>query len=163
MSVLKPSYGATQTITITTNGLVSDTNLLAGRQSAQVDNETSLLAADALLGGEIPTSGTPTTNTVIEVWVWGSWDGGTTRTAGAGTTDAAFSPGSTGVKNLMALATVIHQSDATARSYFFGPISVAQLFGGRLPDRWGVYVVHNTGQNLGTGTIKYRPVQDQNV
>lgn len=162
-STIKALYGTPQTLTITTSGLASDGTLLIGRQSSQVDNETSILALDALLGGSIPTSGSPTANTVIEVWVWASWDGGTTRTAGMGTTDAGKTLASNGVKHLMALGAAITQSDTTARTYDFGPVSVAQLFGGSMPDRWGVWLVHNTGAALGTATIGYRPLQMQNV
>lgn len=162
MSLIKPSYGTATTITITDNALATDANLLAGRQSTAINNETDL-ADDALLGGTILTTGTPTANTVIEVWVFASWNGGTNYSAGAGASDANFSPATTGSKNLMALAAVIVQTDTTARTYSFGPISIAQLFGGTMPDRWGVYIVHNTGQNLGDGVFMYRPVQYQNV
>lgn len=163
MSTLKPLYGSTGTLTITASGLASDTNLLAGRQSTVVDNESSVLADDALLGLTVATTSTPGAGGQIEIWVFASWDGGTTYTAGAGAADAAFSPATLGVKNLMALAGVITQTDTTARTYNFGPVSIAQLFGGTMPDRWGVYIVQNTGQNLGATTVKYRPVQYQNV
>lgn len=158
----KPSYGTATSIACTTTSLASDANLLAGRQSAQVDN-TADLAVDALLGGTIATAGTPTANTQIELWLWGSWDGGTTRSAGAGASDANLSLATLGVKNLMALAAVITQTDATARTYNVGPISVAQCFGGVMPDHWGFFVVQNTGTTLGATSLKYTPVNYQNV
>lgn len=163
MSTVKPLYGSSASLTITLNSLATDSNLLAGRQSTEIDNATDL-ALDALVGGVIATSSTPTANTVIEVWVFASWDGGTTRTASAGASDAALSPATIGVKNLMALAAVINQTDTTARSYSFGPFSVAALFGA-MPETWGVYVVHNTGQNLNSSgnSISYTPVQNQIV
>jgi hypothetical protein len=32
--------------------------------------------------------------------------------------------------------------------YYFGPVSVAQAFGGRLPGQFTVFVVHNAGSAL---------------
>lgn len=162
MTAIKPSYGSATTIACTTTSLASDTSLLAGRQSAQVDN-TADLAVDALLGGTIATTGTPTTGTTIEVWLWGSYDNGTTRSAAAGTSDANFSPATQGVKLMMAHALTINQDNTTARTHTFGPVSVAACFGGTMPDHWGVFIVHNTGTTLGATALKYMPVQYQNV
>lgn len=162
MTLIKPSYGSSTSVTCTTTSLATDANLLAGRQSNTVANTTDL-GVDAILGGTIATTGTPTTNTVIEVWLFGSWDNGTSYSATAGSSDANFSPATVGVKNLMALAAIINQSDATARTYTLGPISVGQAFGGTMPDHWGFFVVHNTGTTLGATTMKYTAVQYQNV
>ena len=163
MTTLTISYGSATSITCTTTSLASDTNLLAGRQSNTVDN-TSDLGVDALLGGTIATTSTPTANTVIELWLFGSWDNGTTYSAAAASGgDANLSPATVGSKNLMVLAQVINQTDTTARTYTLGPISVAQTFGGVMPDHWGFYVVHNTGQTLGATTMKYTAVQYQNA
>lgn len=167
-TITKPSYGSATSITCTTTSLSSDSNLLAGRQSTPINNSSSGsppgdLALDAILGGTIATTGTPTANTTIEVWLFGSWDGGTTYTCAAGAADANLSPATLGSKNLMKLIEVIVQTDATARTYTIGPYSVAQAFGGVMPDHWGVFVVHNTGTTLGATLLKYTPVQYQNV
>jgi hypothetical protein len=162
MTTLKPSYGSATAITCTTTSLTSDTNLLAGRQSNVVNN-TSDLGVDVIIGGTIATTSTPTANTVIEFWLFGSWDNGTTYSAAAGGGDGNFSPATIGSKNLMSLAAVISQTDTTARTYTLGPISVGQMFGGVMPDHWGFYVVHNTAQTLGATTMKYTPIQYVNV
>jgi hypothetical protein len=161
-TTLKPSYGASTAIACTTTSLATDANLLAGRQSNAVDN-TSDLATDALLGGTIATTGTPTANTVIEIWLFGSWDNGTTYSGGAGASDANLSQPTVGAKNMMVLACVINQNDATSRTYTLGPISVAQAFGGVMPDHWGFCIVHNTGTTLGATALKYRPINYQNI
>lgn len=163
-TTVKPSYGTPTTIAITLASLASDTNLRSGRQSDAVDN-TADLADDALLQITIASGGTPTASTVIEVWLFGSGDDGTSYSAGAGAADAAFNPATDGLKNCMVLAGVINQSDTTARGYTMSPISVAQAFGGVMPDHWGVYVVHNTGTALAASghSVKYTPVQYQNV
>jgi hypothetical protein len=121
------------------------------------------LALDAILGGTIATTSTPTANTVIEVWLFGSWDNGTTYTSGAGGGDATLSPATDGSKMLMRLVQEIQQTDTTSRTYTLGPISVAEAFGGVMPDHWGFFIVHNTGQTLGATALKYTPVQYQSV
>lgn len=161
-TTLKPSYGSATSVTCTTTSLATDSNLLAGRTSASVANTTDL-GVTALLGGTIATTSTPTANTQIEIWLYGSWDNATTYSAASTGADANFSPATTGVKAAMALGNVIQQTDTTARTYTIGPIDVAASFGGTMPDHWGFFVVHNTGQTLGATTLKYTPVQYQNV
>lgn len=152
------AYGTSTPIACTTTALASDANLLAGRQSDVVSNAASPVEA-AFLGGTIATTGIPTPDTRIEVWLFGSWDGGTTFTAGAaGTGDATFTPATYGVKELMVQAIVVRQTDNVARSYALGPLNVADFFAGYLPDHWGFYVVHNTGATLGATALSYRTV-----
>jgi hypothetical protein len=162
MTILQPVYGTPNAIAITTTALASDANLLAGRQSNEVDNAIDD-AVDVLLGGTVATTGTPQANTVIELWIWSSFDGGTTRTCGAGAADANFAPATIGSKYLMALALAITQTDTTARTYTFGAISIARLFGGTMPETWGVYVVQNTTTTLGATSLTYTPVKYENV
>jgi hypothetical protein len=163
MAVLTTTYGTATSITLTTTGLTSDTNLLAGRQSTVIDN-TSDIAIDAIVGGTIDTNtgsaGTITSNTVIEVWVFGSNDGTNYTGSGQpGASDANWSIASAGAKRTLKLATTIDMSDATKRSYGVA-FSVAQLFGGAMPEHWGIFIVHNTGlTQLGTTTLKYRTVK----
>lgn len=157
----RPKYNAAVAITCTTTSLATDTNLLAGRQSDQVNNESDL-AIDAMLGGTIATAGTPTAGSVVEVWLWGSWDGGTTRGGNAGASDAALTLVQ-GNKLLLAPFCVINQIDTTPRTYYVNPQSVARAFGGSMPDHWGCWVVQNTGGNLGATALKYRPIQYEQV
>lgn len=162
-TTLKVSYGTATAITITTTSLASDTALLAGRQSNIVNN-TSDLAVDAIFGGTVATTSTPTSGSVIELWLFASWDNATTYSgAAASGGDANLSLSTQGVKLMMAHAITINQDNTTARTHTFGPISVAQCFGGSMPDHWGVYAVHNTGQTLGATALKYTAIQYVNV
>lgn len=158
-TTLTPSYGAANTLTITLASLPTDSTLIAGRQSTVVDN-TSDIAVDAMVGGKITTGNAPTANKQIEVWSFGSYDG-TSYSGGAGSVDANFSP--TGAKTLMQLLTIIPTDATTSHAYTFGPFSIARAFGGTMPNKWGVYVVHNTGVNLnatgGNFEVKYTPVK----
>lgn len=157
MTTATPSYAAASTLTCTSSGLASSSTLLVGRQSTVADN-TSDLGDDAMVGGKLVTSATTTTNTQIQVWAFGSYDG-TSYSAGAGATDAGFTPDQ-GAKNLMKLLTVIPNITTTAVTYTWGPFSVAQAFGGTMPSKWGIWVVQNTGTPLAAGSeIKYTAVK----
>ncbi|MGH7029745.1 MAG: hypothetical protein ACREE9_14920 [Stellaceae bacterium] len=163
MTTLKPSYGSPTTVTITTGSLASDAGLLAGRQSNIADN-TSDLADECSVGLAIAAPGAaPTAGTFIEVWVFWSWDGGTTFSAGAsGGGDANFSPPTTGVKYQMSRAALLSQDDATARPFDVG-FMLSDVIGGQaLPDHWGVFIVHNLAVTLGATTLKYTPIQYTN-
>jgi predicted porin len=150
-------YDAAGTITLTSSGLASTAGLLVGRQSTVVDN-TSSLYIDFLVGGKLVTTATTTTNTQIQIWAFASYDG-TTFSAGAGASDAGFTPDA-GAKNLMRLLIIIPNITTTAVTYAFGPFSIAQAYGGVLPIKWGIYIVHNTGTALAAGgETKYTPVK----
>ena len=156
MYTATPQYGTPVTLAHTLAALASTAGLLAGRQSAVADN-TADLADDALVGGQIGTTATTTTNTQIQIWLFGSYDG-TLFSAGMGAGDANVTP-DTGNKNNMRLLQVIPNITTTALTYTWGPFSVAQAFGGIMPSKWGVYIVQNTGTALASGATKYTPVK----
>lgn len=154
-------YGSPTTHTITLASLASDTNLIAGRQGTVINNGSAGEdAIDAMLGGKVTTGTTPTTARQIEVWCFGTYDG-TTYSAGAGASDANFSP--TGEKTLMKLVTMIPTDATSNHTYEWGPFSVAGVFGGVMPEKWGVFIVHNTGVALnatgGNHEVKHTPIK----
>ena len=162
MTTLNIVYGSWTSITCTTTSLATSSTLLAGRQSAVVDNTTTL-ADDYLIGGTVASgSGTLTANTSIEIWLSGLADG-TSYTAGLGGGDAAATLTSNGVKYLMPLAASITQVGTSTVTYNVGPISVANCFGGVCPSKFCFWIVHNTGQNLGATAIKYAAVTYTNA
>lgn len=158
-TVLTTTYGAAITLTHSVASLANDANLIAGRQSTVADN-TSDLAVDAMVGGKVTTGTTPTTAKWIEVWAFASYDG-TTYSAGAGATDANFSP--TGEKNQMRLLQMITIDATSNHTYEWGPFSVAGAFGGSMPSKWGIFIVHNTAVALnataGNFETKYTPIK----
>lgn len=160
-----PAYQTVVTHTITLASLATSSTLVAGRAGTAIDNAGTDLAIDSLLGGFISVGTTPTANTQIEVWAYGSYDG-TSYDGGATGTDAALTP--TGSKTLLRLITIIPVVAATSNVKFtFGPFSIAQAFGGTMPRKWGTFVVHNTGVNLnstaGNHEIKHTPVKYQSA
>jgi hypothetical protein len=159
MATVSLSYATPITLTITLASLASDTNLIAGRISTAVDNSTNGYV-DFLVGGKVTTGTSPTNARQIEVWAYGSYDG-VTYSAGAGGTDANFSP--TGEKSLMRLLQIIPTDGTSNHTYEWGPCSIAQAFGGTTPSKWGIYMVHNTAVALNATTanheVKATPVK----
>jgi hypothetical protein len=171
MADIKTKYPSTSSVALTISpaSLASSSTWVAGRESTAVDNTTNL-DIDHLVSGMITTGTTPTVSTFIEVWAYASW-----KTA-SGTpsypdvldgTDSAETLTSVNVKSSMlrmiATITVDNTSD---RAYYFGPVSIAQLYGS-LPKFWGVFIAHNTGVNLnstaGNHVIEYERIQAQTV
>ena len=159
MTTASPLNSAVTTHTITLASLASDTNLVAGREGTAIDNNATEDAIDACLGGFITTGTSPTASRQIEIWVIGSYDG-TSYSGGATGSDANLTPQE---KTLLALAKIIPTSASSNQKYTFCIGSVAALFGGIMPRKWSVFVVHNTGVALNaTGTnheIKHTPVK----
>jgi len=157
----KMAYAASSDLTITLASLASDTNLLAGQESTAVDNTTNLYI-DYLLSGKVTTGTSPTTARVIEVWVIGIMDDATWPDVFDGT-DSAETITNAGIKNsICRLAASIDTVATSDLAYPFGPVSVASLFGGRLPKQFVVFVTHSTAVNLnstgGNQKISITPV-----
>lgn len=120
------------------------------RQSASVDN-TSNLYVDALVGGSIQVGTTPTLGGTIDIYAYGQYDASGEYTAGASGSDADYT--ADGEQYLLKpVATIIVDADSDI-DYEWGPTSIAQAFGGIMPQRWGLVVENNTGSTLNaTGT-----------
>jgi len=164
-TTLKPLYGASAALTLTLNSLASDGSLLAGRSSTVVDN-TSGLSVDELITGKLVTGTTPTVSTNIFVYAWGILDDTPTYPDTVTGSDANTTITSTNVLNSGAfkLGTTITVDATTGRAYPFS-FSLASLFGGHMPKKWGIYVVHNTAValNAAGNTVSHIPLQYQNV
>lgn len=160
MTTATPAHGSVTTHTISLASLASDTNLVAGREGTAINNGSGGEdAIDALVGGKVTTGTSPTAARQIEIWVAGSYDG-TSFSGGATGSDANLTPQE---KTLLKLLTVIPTVNTSNKTYTWGPFSVAQAFGGALPPKWSVYVVHNTGVALnatsGNHEVKHTPVK----
>lgn len=163
MADIKVAYGTASDATITLASLASDTNLLAGRESSAIDN-TSTLALDYLISGKVTAGTSPTSARSIEVWVVGSWDGTTWPDVFDGT-DSDETITSADIKastcRLLAAMATANTSD---RTYHFGPVSVAAAFGGVVPKKFVIFVVHSTGVALnataGNHQIRLQPVYE---
>ena len=150
-------------------GLATSSTLVAGVTSATVDNTVNRFA-DYLVNGQITTSATtPTANTTIVVYVFAALSvrNGVytypvaTSTAVTDTPAAAtFTANQIGNLKLGAVSAV----DALASTtYSFGPFSIAQLFGGIVPPRWGLFVTQSSAQSLASGSFSWTGIKYQNA
>lgn len=148
MANVKIEYAASAALTVTLASLATSSTLVFGRESTLVDNVTTNKYLDYLLSGKITTGTTPTDVREIRVYVVGIYDDTTWPDVFDGT-DSDETVTSTQIRDAaLKLGAVIATNNTSDRGYWFGPISVAALFGGILPKKWGVWVTHNTGVNL---------------
>jgi len=157
-TTLKALYGANgQAITITLASLASG----SARQSTVIDNSSNLFV-DAFVFVMVE-SGTVSGNKQVVLYVYGTADGGTTYTENATGTDGAITVANPTL--LRPLAVIPLPSNATV--YRAGPFSVAQAFGGSLPDHWGLVANNDSGAALsataGNNKAFYQGVQYQGV
>lgn len=141
-------YATPVAATITLASLATSSSLLAGRESAGIDN-TSNLYLDYQLDGQITVGTTPTAGTVIYVYVVGVMGNDAYPDVFDGT-DSAETVTSAGVgSGFLKLAAVVNVDATTSdRAYPFNAGSVAALFGGLCPRKFVIFVTHNTGVNL---------------
>lgn len=144
MANIKTAYGTqAQAITCTLASLAS----AAARESTVIDNNTNLYT-DALveIGVKLST-GTPAGQKGTNVYVYGTVDAATPVYPDAVTgTDAAITLNAP--TNLKLLGTI--QTPAASTTYKGGPWSVAQAFGGTMPQKWGIVIENQSGANAYT-------------
>lgn len=162
MAFIKTLYPANSTtdLTITLASLGDDnTNKVAGRESNAVNNYSVTNDLDHLVSGMITTGTSPTASRTIEVWAYSyaRIDTGTpTYPDVLDGTDSAetFTSRNVLLNVLKPICTLVVDSTSN-RSYYFGPYSIATLFGS-LPQYWGVFVVNCTAVALNsTGSNHY--------
>ncbi len=138
---LQTKYGTSnQSITCTITSLANN----GQRQSTAIDN-TSNVFFDALVFVKVKSnaSGTSASGTV-NVYAYGSADGGTTYTESATGSDGSITLTSPPNVRLIGVINVV----ANSTTYNGGPFSVAQAFGGVVPDHWGIII-----ENKSSGTL----------
>ena len=149
MATTTISYTTATTITCSVASVASSSTWVAGQESNEIDNTTNKYD-DVLVQGKITVGTTPTASTLILVYVWGSdTSAATTNLDTIDGVDSTETLTSAGVRDgFLKLAAAINVDATTSnRSYWFGPFSVADLFG-QVPRFWGLFVTHNTGANL---------------
>lgn len=158
MSDVKAAYGTNgQALTISLASLADSS--VAGRESTVVDNSSNKFL-DALVSGKIKiaNSGGIAAPSAVFVYAYGSVDGGTEYGDTVTGSDAAITL--TNPPNLKLLGLIY--TPAINATYKGGPWSIASLFGGRLPEKWGIVVVNDSGTSLSaTGSdhaFKYQGV-----
>lgn len=169
MATGKLLYGTPANFTISLGGLATSATWVAGQQSDVVSNITDE-NIDELISGQIMVGTTPTASTVINVYVFAQTDDtptypsvGSTTLLGASDAAATFTSAEAR-QNAVRLGANIFVPAATSNvPYPIPPFSVASLFGGIMPRRYGVFVAHNCGAALhatgGNHIIQRTPIQ----
>jgi hypothetical protein len=136
------------TLVITLASLPTSASSVTGRESTAISNTTTKYM-DVLVSGQIRTGSATLTAGTIEIWVYAQLKvASSTPTypspltgSDAGVTFVAET------KNKLLLGDAIATNTTADTKYAIRPFSLTSLFG-VVPERWGVVVIHNTGQNL---------------
>ena len=151
-STYKEAFTASATITIAPDNVASSATFVAGVESAVISNLTNLYA-DVLVSGKWTCGTTPTVNTQVQIWVYAPITDDLSSTVTYpdvidGTSSAETLTSAGVLMGGLKLAAVLNVDTTTSnREYPCAPFSVAALFGGRMPTRWGLFLSHNTGVN----------------
>ena len=155
-STVKMVYGTNnQAISITLTSLANN-----GQQgSLAVDNSTNLYL-DAIVFIKVKTNAAGTSATgYVNIYAYGSADGGTTYSDGVTGTNAAQTLTNPPNVKLIGVCNAV----ANAATYSCGPFAVSPAFSGTLPDHWGIVVENKTGAALdaSVGSAWYQGAQAQ--
>lgn len=146
MAEQKIKYATPATITIAPENVATSATLVAGVESAAIDNSTDLFV-DALVSGKW-TAGTSPTGGEVDIWVYAAHDETPTYPDVIDGTSSAETFGDVNSRNsALRLAAVIAPDTTNDQVYWVAPFSVAALFGGVMPRRWGLWITHSTGVN----------------
>ena len=157
MANVKTAYASSATITNAIESLATSSSWTAGYESDVLDN-TSNLYLDYLISGKI-TTGTSPSSGVIEVWAIGILDDSTYPDVFDGTTGAETITSREVLYGHGKLVAAITNSTNSDTSYYFGPVSLASLFGGQVPKKVVFFTVHNTGVNLNSTASNHKLYQ----
>lgn len=144
MADILTAYGTNgQVITITLTSLADSST--AGRESTAIQNDSNRFL-DVLIAGKVKpqNSGSIVAPSAAFVYAYGTVDGGSDYPDTVTGTDAAITLNNpTQLKLLGAI-----YAAAINVQYKGGPWSLAALYGGRVPERWGIVVVNDMGTAL---------------
>lgn len=147
MATRKCAYGTAVTGSGGVTSLATSATWVAGYEWYIIDNTTDL-AVDRQQQIKITVGTTPTANTEIRIYLAGSYDGSTWPDVFDGT-PSAETVTSEGVRDSFCkCAAVLRVDTNTSNRAYEAFFSLAQVFGGNVPKKVAVFVVHNTGVNL---------------
>lgn len=145
MATVNIAYAASATITISPENVASSST--AGVESSVIDN-TSNKYVDALVSGIWTCGTTPTVNTQVLVYVYSVLDDTPTYPDVMDGTSSAETITSAGVgRGFLKLGAVMDVDSTTSDRAYYVTFNVAQLFGGVMPLKWGLFITHNSGVN----------------
>ena len=144
---VKLAFAASSNLDVTNlNSLAASATWVAGWESALVDNSANLYE-DYLLSGKITVGGAPTAGQV-RIYVVALLDDATWPDVFDGTQSAETITSALIGAGFMALAEVFSPDTSASAVYFFGPVSVANLFGGICPLKFVMFITHSLVQAI---------------
>ena len=166
MATSTTNYGTTTTITLgaATTPLASSGTYIAGRESTEINNTTNKFI-DAEVQGFVTTGTTPTVDTYIKLYVWGSHTSlGTAAFDVLDGTDSDETFTSAEIMNsILTLVKSVKVNASSNQKYHFGQFSIASIFDGVMPQYWGLYLAHDTvaalNSTAGNHEFKYTGIK----
>jgi hypothetical protein len=157
MSTISQLYGTKTNLTITLDALAASATV--GRQSTVVDNTVNN-ALDVQVQGKVNV-GVGSGNLQILFYIAGSFDGGVTYSLENGTNAIGASDASFTRANPCGKVPALVLPVPTASVDYSFDFSVAQTFGGSMPDHWALCVFNDSGAALaGSGNSAwYREIR----
>ena len=144
---VKLAFAASSNLDVTSlNSLAASATWVAGWESALVDNSVNLYE-DILLSGKITVGAAPTAGQV-RVYVVALLDDATWPDVFDGVQSAETVTSALIADGFWKLAAVFSPDTSASAVYFFGPVSVANLFGGVCPAKFVIFLTHSLVQAL---------------
>ena len=154
-------------ITISPASLVSSGTYIEGRESTKID-ETTTKYMNVQVEGFVTTGTTPTADTYIKLYAWGSHtDPSTTALDVIDGLDSAETFTSTEIMNsIVTLVRSVKVNATSDQKYHFKPFTIADIFG-EMPKFWGLYLAHDTvaalNSTAGNHEFKYTGIKFDSV
>jgi len=148
MADRKLAYASVSAPTFTLASLGTSSTLVAGRESDAVDNTTTKYL-DFSVTWKVTTGTSPTASKTIELWVIPLVDGSTTYPDVFDGTDSAEIVTSRDILRACGrLAASVLTSATSDQPYWLNCPSIAELFGGFVPEKFTFFVTQDTAVNL---------------
>ena len=149
---VKMAYGTSTDLTVTNlHAIATSATWVGGWESAVIDN-TANLYLDYLLSGliQVHDDAASAAASEIRIYVFSLVSDDAYPDVMDGT-ESVETWTNTGYRDAVAkLAAVILPATTQNLIYPWGQVSVANLFGGVCPPKFGIFITHNTGVNLHT-------------
>lgn len=151
---VKTSYAASASPTLTLASLAASSSLLAGRESTAIDNGASNKYLDYHLAGHYRTGASNLQAGRIRTAVVGAKDDTPSWPDVFDGTDSVETVTTADMYNSVCRLVSEIVTDATQRTWPFGPVALAGLWGGAIPDQFIVFVSHDaqTSTNVWSAT-----------
>jgi len=138
-------------------GLATSATLTTGWESTQVQNTAGYVDAYVTVLPIQSNATAPVVGQYIGLWIVGqNTSFATNPIAGINGVDGAAVLTNASTLNSLRFVSSAAVTVATGGLlYYFQPFSVAQMFGGIMPQFWALYMAHNMTAALGTNTTRF--------